>query len=124
MKPEKMMKQHDDNIEAEVRKTMDLLDELAPLEVHHQFRVRLMQRIDNEIGQEKHIKYPGFRIDYRLAFMVLLLAVNLGSTMLSVRQGDETITTISEVPVSQSEDYSNQEFAYYDQTASYENQTP
>ncbi len=120
MKQDTMMKRHDENIEAEVSSTMNFLDELAPLEFHHQFRVRLMHRVESEIGS----KYSGFRIDYRLALMVLVVVINLGSTTLSVQQGDESIATISEVPFNQSDDYSNQEFAYYDQVASYENQTP
>ncbi|MFZ4525815.1 MAG: hypothetical protein ACOYOE_09765 [Chlorobium sp.] len=119
-----MMKQHDENIEAEVSKTMHLLDEFVPLELHHQFRVRLMRRVESEIGLGEGIQYSGFRFDYRLAFMVLVFVINLGSTMFSVQQGDNSITTISEVSINQSDDYSNQEFAYYDQTASYENQTP
>jgi len=118
------MKQHNENIEAEVSKTMNLLDEFVPLELHHQFRVRLMRRVESEIGQEKNRQYSGFRFNYRLAFIALIFVINLGSTLLSVKQSDESITTISEVSSNQSDDYSNQEFAYYDQTASYENQAP
>ena len=118
------MKQHDKNIEAEVSKTMSLLDELIPLEVNHQFRTRLMRRIESEAGMGKGINYSGFRIDYRLAFMVMVFVMNIGTTMLSVQHSDESITTSSEAPFNQSDDYSNQEFAYYDQTASYENQAP
>lgn len=114
------MKQHDKNIEAEVCKTMSLLDELVPLELHHQFGVRLMHRVE----EETDLKYSGFRIDYRLAFMALIFVVNVGTTMLSIQQGDEARTTVSEVPFNQSDDYSNQEFASYDQGASYENLAP
>jgi len=124
MKRDTIMKQHDKNIEAEVSKTMSLLDELIPLEVNHQFRTRLMRRIESEAGMGKGINYSGFRIDYRLAFMVMVFVMNIGTTMLSVQHSDESITTSSEAPFNQSDDYSNQEFAYYDQTASYENQAP
>ena len=46
------MKIHDENIEREVSKTMMLLDEISPLEIHHQFRVRLMQRVEQEFTAE------------------------------------------------------------------------
>ncbi|MEI7933701.1 MAG: hypothetical protein WCH30_01420 [Chlorobiaceae bacterium] len=124
MKQDTMMKQHNEKIEAEVSKTMNLLDEFVPLELHHQFRVRLMRRVESEIGLERGGQYFGIHFDYRLAFMALIFVINLASTLLSVQQGDESTTTISEVSFIQSDNYANQEFAYYDQTAFYENQAP
>lgn len=118
------MKQHNEKIEAEVSKTMNLLDEFVPLELHHQFRVRLMRRVESEIALERGRQYFGIHFDYRLAFMALIFVINLASTLLSVQQGDESTTTISEVSFIQSDNYANQEFAYYDQTAFYENQAP
>jgi hypothetical protein len=120
MKQELMMKQSHENIEREVAKTMQLLDELKPLEVHHQFRVRLMQRIDAEFGEgQKEVK-SGFSryLDIRFAFMALLVMINLGSALLSLQNNQTQLSAgISELIDSMSDDYTTQEFAYYDQTA-------
>ncbi len=111
------MKIHDENIEREVSKTMMLLDEISPLEIHHQFRVRLMQRVEQEFTAERKSGLVG-RVDFRLAFMVLLVMVNVGSAFLSITSGGgQTTATISELIDNQSYDYTSQDFAYYDQTA-------
>ncbi len=111
------MKNSNVNIASEVEKTMRLADEMAPLEVNPLFRVRLMQRIEQERGEKT------LSLDLRLAFIALLVIINLGSTVLSLQTKKQQATTMSsEVLENQSDDYTNQEFAYYDQTN--ENQTP
>lgn len=112
------MKKHDDNIEARVVETMALLDEVQPLEVHHLFRVRLMERVEREFGEGAGAR-GGNHLDFRLAFMALLLVVNLGSALVSVFHGNRQVTggAVSELLDSQSDDYGSQEFAYYEQTA-------
>jgi hypothetical protein len=113
------MKKCNENIEAKVVETMALLDEMAPLEVHHLFRVKLMQRVEREFGEEA-VRANGrmsHRLDFRLAFMALLLVVNLGSALISVFDGNRPAgASVGEVFDNQSDDYSSQEFAYYDQT--------
>ncbi len=119
------MKQHNDNIEAEISKTIGLLDEMQPLKVDHFFRARLMQRIEQEETQQQRRKNLAWRVDYKLAVMSLLFVINLGSALVSMHQSTEQSTTsISKAPENQSDDYATQEFAYYDQTASYEDQAP
>ena len=119
------MKQHNANIEAEISKTMQVLDEMQPLKVDHFFRARLMQRVDQEFTPKKSGKHFAIRLDYRLAVMSLLFVINLGSTLVSIHQSTEQSTTsISKAPDNQSDDYATQEFAYYDQTVSYEDQAP
>ncbi|MEI7824171.1 MAG: hypothetical protein WCI01_02655 [Chlorobiaceae bacterium] len=111
------MKKHDENIEREVSKTMTLLDEMKPLELHHQFRVRLMQRVERECTKGIKSGLRG-RVDFRLAFMGVLLVVNVGSAFLSVTSdGRQATATISELLDNQSYDYTSQDFAYYDQAA-------
>jgi hypothetical protein len=109
-----------ENIEKRVGETMKLLDEMGGVEVNHLFRVRLMQRVEREFGEglgRTHGRF-GNRVDLRLAFMTLLLLINLGSAVLSVFDNNrQTTTTLSELFDNQSDDYSNQEFAFYDQTA-------
>lgn len=113
------MKQYEKNIEAEVVKTMKLLDELEPLEVHHMFRVRVMQRVERTFSQKskRMTNLSGRMADFRFAFMALLVIVNVGSTMLSL-QNSKTMskTEISALYDASGDDYSTQEFAYYDQT--------
>ncbi len=113
------MKKRDENIEARVIETMDLLDKVQPLEVHHLFRVRLMQRVEREFGEEAR-SARGIRLDFRLAFMALLLVVNLGSALVSVFDGNRNITggAVSELLESQNDEYNSQDFAYYEQSAS------
>jgi hypothetical protein len=120
MKQEYKMKQSYEKIEREVAKTMQLLDELKPLEVNHHFRARLMQRIDAECMEGSRQVKSGFSryLDARLAFMVLLVIINLGSALLSLQNSETQLSAgISEVIDSMSDDYTTQEFAYYDQTA-------
>jgi hypothetical protein len=50
--------------------------------------------------------------------MVLLVIINLGSALLSLQNSETQLSAgISEVIDSMSDDYTTQEFAYYDQTA-------
>ena len=131
-----MMKQQNKNTEEKVARTMKLLDEMKPLEVNHFFRARLMQRIDREFGLEaKHSNtVAGTRFAFRMAFFALLIIINLGATVLSVQHNNRGTTSgssISEMLDKLSDDYTSQEFAYYDQSATYtaetvpiENKTP
>ncbi len=111
------MKNSKASIASEVEKTMRLADEMAPLEVNPLFRVRLLQRIEQEPEGRTQ------SLDFRLAFIALLVIINLGSTVLTLQTKKQQATTLSsEVLENQSYDYTTQEFAYYDQTN--ENQTP
>lgn len=120
MKQDYMMKHNRVNIECEVGKTMQLLDELKPLEVHHHFRVRLMQRVDREFGEGSEKGRNGFSryFDVRLALMALLLVINLSTALLSIKSNNTQFSAgISELLDNMGDDYTTQEFAYYDQTA-------
>ncbi|MEI8033040.1 MAG: hypothetical protein WCH05_06830 [Chlorobiaceae bacterium] len=113
------MKQHNEHIEAEVRKTMQLLDQMEPIAVHHLFRARLMERIGREFGGEAAPSAGGFlrHLDLRLAFMTVLVIVNLGSAALSLQEGGNyAASAVRDTLETASDDYSSQEFAYYEQT--------
>jgi len=115
------MKKQQEHIEREVGKTMQMLDELKPLEVHHQFRVRLMQRVEGEFGEGSKAMKIGFSryFDLRLALMALLLVINLSTALLSFKSNDMQVSAgISELLDNMGDDYTTQEFAYYEQTAS------
>jgi len=105
------MKKSNQNIESEISKTMRLFDEMLPLEVDPLFKVRLMQRIEKLPVQGRG------NFDFRLAFVSLLVIINIGFTLLSFQNNErqKTIATISELAENQSDDYTSQEFAYYDQ---------
>ncbi len=121
LKQEPMMKPFNENIEAEITKTMKLLDEVKPLEVHHLFRVRVMQKVNATFYQKSggRAKSHGRMADFRFAFMALLFIVNISSALLSLQNSQRPLTTeISEISDTSGDDYSAQEFAYYEQTGS------
>jgi hypothetical protein len=120
MKQEPMMNKRNEKVESEVNKTMQLLDAMVPLEVGHQFRVRLMQRIDEEFGQTSNVRNFSIRFDFRVALMALLLMLNVASTLFIKPDEELKVNVAAQVAESQGDEYSTQEFAYYDQTASYE----
>ena len=114
------MKPYEKDIEAEIARTMQLLDEVQPLEVHHLFRVRVMERVERTFGHKsgRMANLPGRVFDFRIAFMALLVMVNIGSTVLSFQNSKTNAKTgIIEFSESSGDDYSAQEFAYYDQSA-------
>lgn len=121
LKQEPMMKPYNEKIEAEIAKTMKLLDELEPLKVHHLFRVRVMESVEKTFSRTsgRVAKAHDRMADLRFAFMALLFIVNVGSALLSIQNGQRPLTTqISEFSDATGDDYSAQEFAYYDQTLS------
>ncbi len=124
MKQEKMMMKCHEQVEAEVTATMRLLDEAEHLEVHHIFRVRLMRRVEENLVQRGRGRVSA-RLDFGLAFIVLLLLINLASALLVMKpEESQSAATVGQLADNQSDDYSSQEFAYYDQTASYEPEKP
>jgi len=124
MKQEKVMKPCHENIEAEVTETMGLLDQVEHLEVHHLFRVRLMQRVEEELVQRGRGRVST-RLDVGLAFIVLLLLINLASALLVIKpEESQSAATVGQLADNQSDDYSSHEFAYYDQAASYVPEKP
>jgi hypothetical protein len=117
------MTKHHKNIEAEVAKTLSLLEDIKPLEVNHFFRVRLMQRIEQESSRQSRTFSTGWghgKLDLRLAFMAVLIVINLASAMIAVTRNDTSVKSgISEVMDSQGYDYTRSTYAYYDQTGTF-----
>jgi hypothetical protein len=116
------MEKRYDNIEAEVAKTLRILDEMKPVEINHFFRVRLMQRIEQESAQGlRKFNNGGYRrLDLRLAFMALLIIINIASALIAVTHNNTQIKSgISEVMDNQGYDYARSTFAYYDQTGTF-----
>ena len=100
--------------DAEVSKTMAILDNMPMVEPHHLFRARLLERID--ATQRSRAVAPGF--SPRLAFFSLLLAVNVGmGVLMFTHQESSTLTSrTGDTAESVSEDYGSPALSYYDQT--------
>ncbi|NTW82124.1 MAG: hypothetical protein HGB36_01985 [Chlorobiaceae bacterium] len=121
------MKMSNVNIETEIDRTLHLLDEMKPLEVNHFFRVRLMQRIEQESEQRTNklaIGRVSGKLDLRFAFMALLIIINLASAFISLIHTDSPVRAgISEMLDSQGYDYARPAYAYYDQTGTFPSDT-
>lgn len=106
--------------DAEVRKTMAILDNMPEVEPHHLFRARLLERID--ATQRSRAVAPGF--SPRLAFFSLLLAVNVGMGVLMFTDRDtSTIPARSgDTAEAVSDEYGSPALSYYEQPPMQENQ--
>jgi len=100
----------------EVTKTLGMLDQMPRVEVNHLFRVRLMQRIDTmEIGKTSKTAVFGVTFNPRLAFMALLLVLNIASAlMLYMHQVPQTTGAAGAIADSFSEAYGGPALSYYD----------
>jgi len=101
--------------DAEVMKTLKILDDMPRIEVHHLFRARLLQRI--ETGESRRAIAGGF--NPRLAFFSLLLAINIGMGMLMITHRDPQSVTAhgGATAESYSDDYGGPALSYYEQAA-------
>jgi len=114
-----IMKRPDEHIEAEIRRTLDLLDDLPALHASPLFRVHLMQRI--EASQRRRFGYGAFRQaeGFRIKFAVaaLLLVVNISSALLFFNAPEPlSLADAGEAIEQLRDDYSGEELAYYVET--------
>jgi len=109
MKQEIKMKHNIDTKEEEVRKIMQLLDEMQPLKVSPLFRVEAVS--NNRRSETFHSFNP------RLAFAALLVVINISSAMLffssTEQQAKETASNATETV---NDDYTSPALAYYTET--------
>jgi hypothetical protein len=110
------MKKTDGHIEEQVRRTLQVLDDLPGLQASPFFRVHLMQRIETSRNRvpwySELIRPEGFRV--KLAFAALLLAINIGSATLFFTAGDPlSLADAGEALEQLSDEYSGEELAYY-----------
>ncbi|HWR00664.1 MAG TPA: hypothetical protein VN371_02290 [Chlorobaculum sp.] len=101
--------------DAEVVKTLKILDDMPRLEVHYLFRAHLLQRIDSM--ENRNSLAGGF--NPRLAFFGLLLILNIGSGMLFFMHGtpQSSINSSGGLADAFNEDYGGPALSYYDQTS-------
>ncbi|NTV68140.1 MAG: hypothetical protein HGB06_10800 [Chlorobaculum sp.] len=101
---------------AEVGKTLEMLDKMPKIEVNHHFRARLMQRIDAlEVKQSTGAAVFGGAFSPKLAFMTLLLVLNVASAvMMYMHQSPQSAGSSAAVAESLNEDYGGPALSYYD----------
>ncbi|MBM3162041.1 MAG: hypothetical protein FJZ79_01645 [Chlorobi bacterium] len=114
------MKKPDGHIEEQVRRALQVLDDLPGLQVSPFFRVHLMQRIetirDSAPWYSDLLRPEGLKV--KLAFAALLLAINIGSATLFFSAGDPlSLADAGEALEQLSDEYSGEELAYYVDTA-------
>ena len=82
-----------------------------------------MQRVERECIQHSATALRS-RIDFSLAFIALIILINLGAAALFMPLNDRPATSgISEMLDKLSDDYTSHEFAYYDQSSTYTSET-
>ncbi|NTW54099.1 MAG: hypothetical protein HGB15_04940 [Chlorobaculum sp.] len=101
---------------AEVTKTLEMLDKMPKIEVNHHFRARLLQRIDAmEVKQSSGAIVFGGAFSPKLALMTLLLVLNIASAvMMYMHQTPQLTGSSGAVAESMNEDYGGPALSYYD----------
>ena len=102
---------------AEVTKTLDMLDRMPRIEVSRNFRVQLLQRIDAmEVKKSSGAAAFGGAFKPKLALMSLLLVLNIASAvMLYMHESPQLAGASGTVAEAMSEDYGGgPALSYYD----------
>jgi hypothetical protein len=112
MKQDKKM-----NRNAEIARTLEILDKLPEIKAGSSFRVRLMLRIESMESKP----YAGYSVSSRafsprMAFLTLLLVLNVASAMLFFMHGQSgsTATASGTLAESFSDEYGGPALSYYD----------
>jgi hypothetical protein len=112
------MKKSREHIEAEVMKTLKILDDMQDIRPHHLFRAHLMQKIEEETEKRFSSALPrSISSNLRLAFIALLLLINITSALLFF--GKDPLQPMAAITGDQletfSEDYASPALSYYAQ---------
>ena len=107
------MNNNKDQRDAEVVKTLGILDDMPRVEPHHLFRARLLERIDAE--ERRPAVAGGF--NPRVAFFGLLLAVNIGmgALMFTHQEPQTSMSRPGDTAESVNEEYGSPALSYYEQ---------
>ncbi|MCG8342358.1 MAG: hypothetical protein MI684_05920 [Chlorobiales bacterium] len=107
------MMTNNDRIETEVRKTMEVLDNLPRLQAHYLFGARVMERISHETLTGPQETVSAMR-GVKLGLMVFLLIVNIGSALvLMLSNGTEQTFSKQDTIESLTNEYSSPALSYY-----------
>lgn len=99
-----------DHIANEVRKTINVLDNLPELETPYLFRAHLLERIAHEPAREVNSTTRSLKF----ALMALLLIVNIGSALvLMLPSGNEQMLSKHDILESLTNEYNSPALSYY-----------
>lgn len=103
-----------DHIETEVRKTIEVLDNLPSLETHYLFRTRVMERLSNETPIRPGEAGASLIPNLKFAFMAALLIVNVGSAFfLMLPNNDQQVFSRQDTYENLIKEYSSPALSYY-----------
>ncbi|HHE31937.1 MAG TPA: hypothetical protein ENL07_04765 [Chlorobaculum parvum] len=105
-----------EQLEAEVSKTLEILDQIPQVEAGHRFRAQLMQRIDSMEPASRSGITASDALSPKVAFLALLLMLNIASGMLMfMNEAPQSASSVSgTLAESFSEDYGSPALSYYD----------
>ncbi|WP_237073401.1 hypothetical protein [Prosthecochloris sp. GSB1] len=109
------MNKKNDRITEEIRKTMEVLNNLPELEAHYLFRARLMETVSRS-GPISSVKLSNAAYGFKLALVALLLAVNIGTAMLFMgpaANDSEPAFSRNDMLESLKNDYGSPALSYY-----------
>ncbi|MBN1929598.1 MAG: hypothetical protein JW764_08670 [Chlorobiaceae bacterium] len=111
------MNRNSEHLEAEVSKTLELLDQMPKVQVSGRFRTQLLHRIDSMEHAGGAVGTTVLAVfSPKLAFLTLLLMLNIASAMLLfMNGGPQSATGISgTLAETFSDDYGGPALSYYD----------
>jgi hypothetical protein len=111
------MKRNVEQLETEVLKTLELLDQMPEVQPSSRFRAQLMQRIETMQPASGSSMAIGVAFSPKVAFLALLLMLNIASAMLlftSSQTPQQASSASGTLADSFSEDYGGPALSYYD----------
>lgn len=117
MKQDKTMNKTAEHRNAAIARTLKILDELPEIQASPRFRLRLMQRIESlEKKQQIGFSVSSGAFSPRLAFLTLLLVLNIASAMIFFMQGQSGSTSAASGTLAESfsDAYGGPALSYYD----------
>lgn len=116
MTRDRTMKRNSEHIEAEVSKTLELLNEIPQVQVSGRFRTQLLRRIDSMEQPQGTGATAIALFSPKVAFLMLLLMLNIASAILLLNNDDSDPASSPTSALAEhfSEDYGGQALSYYD----------
>jgi len=112
------MNRNSEQQNAEITKTLGMLDRMPEVEVNHLFRVRLLQQIESmEASRTSVLNISGYLFNPRVAFLALLMILNVASAgfLFLHESSRQTGTLTAGISETFSEDYGGPALSYYDE---------
>lgn len=115
MKQDNAMKHTREQLESEVTRTMEILEQMPRLRVHHLFRARLLHKIAEAGEDNLSGRAAGGMFNARLVFMTLLIVVNITSALFFYRHDVQSgfAEKSTDLQEAFSEEYASPALSYY-----------